>query len=281
MACLKETLWKPLDSFQDKNTVSSALIILNQPIDEKNEGFLKLLWSKSSVRLCADGAANRLYEWSIRHNFELNYVPDYICGDLDSLRPEVKEFYIKFGCKVVRLHNQDLTDFLKTLKFSINCLKNSKFDKDLFDNENCFKELNLKQVNFEYIYILCNFSGRLDHSLANLNTLYKINLVANNDKYVKIFMVSEESVTFLLNEGMNHIDLSNNRLCGTYCGLFPLNKASIVTTKGLKWNFTNQQCSFDDLISSSNEFDLTKNDNSSVFIETDNPILWTMSIQRI
>ena len=284
---LNETVWKPLDPFEENN-IPFVLIILNQPINENNEMHLKTLWSKSSVRLCADGAANRLYEWSRAQNLELNYIPDYICGDLDSLRFETMEFYSQNGCKIVRLHNQDLTDFYKTLKFTINCLKKLQFDHDLFEKRENFDELNLKQVNFKSIYIFCNFSGRLDHALANLNTLYKIMSNGNTDNYVNTYIISEESITFLLSKGLNCINLTNNEinksLLGTYCGMFPLNKPSKVTTNGLKWNLNNHLCSFDDLISSSNEFDLNNdnnNNNNFVYIETENPLLWTMSIKSV
>jgi thiamine pyrophosphokinase len=273
-----KTIWNPLNPFENETTIPFVLVILNQPINEDNEGYLRILWSKSCLRICADGAANRIYEWSARSNEELNYVPNYICGDLDSLRSEIGEFYKKHGTKIIRLHNQNYTDFHKTLKFSINCLKKSQFDKDLFENVDHFEDLNLKQESFKSIYIFCNFSGRVDHSIANLSTLYQIN-ASDIENIVNIFIVSEESITFLLNQGINSINFNQKKVLGSYCGIFPLNKPSIVTTDGLKWNFNNQLCSFDGLISSSNEFDLNKKD--AVYIETENPLLWTMSIKKI
>jgi thiamine pyrophosphokinase len=273
-----KTIWNPLNPFENETTIPFVLVILNQPINEDNEGYLRILWSKSCLRICADGAANRIYEWSARSNEELNYVPNYICGDLDSLRSEIGEFYKKHGTKIIRLHNQNYTDFHKTLKFSINCLKKSQFDKDLFENVDHFEDLNLKQESFKSIYIFCNFSGRVDHSIANLSTLYQIN-ASDIENIVNIFIVSEESITFLLNQGINSINFNQKKVLGSYCGIFPLNKPSIVTTDGLKWNFNNQLCSFDGLISSSNEFDL--NEKDAVFIETENPLLWTMSIKKI
>lgn len=272
-----ETNWKPLEPLENEVTIPFALIILNQPINESNEEYLKILWSKSSLRLCADGAANRLYEWSKRYNQHFNYIPNYICGDLDSLKFDVGEFYKNQGSKIVRLHNQNYTDFHKTLRFSINCLKKCEFDKDIFESFEHFKALNIKEVDFNSIYIFCNFSGRLDHAISNLSTLYQLNSASSSDTIMKMFIISENSITFLLNRGKNNIMFNKKEILGKYCGFFPLGKPSIVTTTGLKWNLNNQLCSFDSLVSSSNEYDF--NVNTPVFIETEHPLLWTMSVK--
>ena len=204
-----ETIWNPLNPFENETTIPFVLIILNQPINENNERYLRILWSKSCLRVCADGAANRVYEWSKRYYEELNYVPHYICGDLDSLRSEIGEFYKNNGTKIIRLHNQNYTDFHKTLKFSINCLKKSQFDEELFENVDHFQDLDLKRVNFNRVYIFCNLSGRVDHSIANLSTLYQINASSDADTTLNTYIISEESITFLLNCGINHINFNS------------------------------------------------------------------------
>ena len=58
------------------------------------------LWSQCWVKICADGGANRLYDGfisgsgsSANSTTVKNYIPDYITGDLDSLRNEVQQFY--------------------------------------------------------------------------------------------------------------------------------------------------------------------------------------------
>jgi hypothetical protein len=54
------------------------------------------LWNKFSYRVCADGACNRLYQ--TLNEVERNmYIPDAICGDLDSALPAVLDFY-RFDC---------------------------------------------------------------------------------------------------------------------------------------------------------------------------------------
>lgn len=86
-----------------------ALIILNQPF---RLPLLLRLWNSSQWHCCADGGANRLFDSfhtaeerskrvnQVRMEFsklilapELRYFPDLIIGDLDSIRPQVREYY--------------------------------------------------------------------------------------------------------------------------------------------------------------------------------------------
>jgi thiamine pyrophosphokinase len=54
---MSETIWKPFDPFIETPT--------NQPISDKSERYFTSLWSKASIRLCADGAANGLHNKDI------------------------------------------------------------------------------------------------------------------------------------------------------------------------------------------------------------------------
>lgn len=48
-------------------------------------------WNQFSTVVCADGAANRLYDYS--QSDKLKFLPHFIVGDLDSLKMNVAEFY--------------------------------------------------------------------------------------------------------------------------------------------------------------------------------------------
>jgi thiamine pyrophosphokinase len=60
-------------------------------------------WNECSKVVCADGGSNRLYDGianEFKHANESQieeirkiYCPHFIIGDLDSIRPEVAEFY--------------------------------------------------------------------------------------------------------------------------------------------------------------------------------------------
>ena len=60
----------------------------------------------AQLRIVADGGANQLYDalthWPIRNGARVqptDFVPDIIEGDLDSIRPDVREFYSRLGTR--------------------------------------------------------------------------------------------------------------------------------------------------------------------------------------
>src|SRR5579883_2120580 len=97
-----ETEWHPLEEL----TSNLALIILNQPIRDELDTEFERLWKRSVLKVCVDGGTNRLFEWCKRKNVAAeSYIPDVICGDLDSIESHLNEFYTKHGSKCVHLHN--------------------------------------------------------------------------------------------------------------------------------------------------------------------------------
>ena len=110
-----------------------ALIILNtehRSSKGRARDLFTHLWDEASVCVCADGAANRLHDaLSVERRAALraarippsehrsNQLPDVITGDLDSIRPEVLEFYEHLGVPVMREPEQDSHDFEKCLRW--------------------------------------------------------------------------------------------------------------------------------------------------------------------
>ncbi|CAM9946902.1 unnamed protein product [Phaeothamnion confervicola] len=90
-----------------------VLIILNS-VSAKQLPGLRQLWACTGLRLCADGGANRLHDHLPEPERGL-LVPDVIKGDLDSLRPDVREYYESRGAEVVEAEEQDNNDFEKCL----------------------------------------------------------------------------------------------------------------------------------------------------------------------
>lgn len=67
-----------------------ALLVLNleQNLRSETDEVLHRLWTKAKHRVLVDGGANSVYEHRYRYpNANL------ICGDFDSIREEVKQFY--------------------------------------------------------------------------------------------------------------------------------------------------------------------------------------------
>jgi hypothetical protein len=77
----------------------------------------------ASTRLCADGGANRLYDQlpSMLPNLSpeaarLSCLPDLIKGDMDSVRKDVRSFYLQHNVALIDLSSdQDTTDLTKCL----------------------------------------------------------------------------------------------------------------------------------------------------------------------
>jgi len=87
-----------------------ALIILNQPF---RLPLLFRLWKSSQWHCCADGGANRLFDSFDTAEERNKYFPDLITGDLDSIRPQVREYYSSYGVPVIQDNDQDSTDLMK------------------------------------------------------------------------------------------------------------------------------------------------------------------------
>ena len=196
--------WEPFNSFSPSSLQPSknALVVLNQPIN----GFNKLIhfWNNSIVRICVDGGLDRLLDWISQHEktAQQSLVPDYICGDLDSVNEATKKLFEERGAKSIRLYNQDATDFQKTLKFVVElCL----VELPVLKGEQLVEN---KLANIENIFCFCEFGGRLDHSLANLSSLYEASL-SSEKRCFNTFIIGSESITFLLHVGINIVYVDN------------------------------------------------------------------------
>jgi len=94
------------------------------------------LFRDGDVILCADGGANYAYEMGV--------MPAAIIGDLDSIRPEVKEFYETCPVRFQKYPpRKDFTDMQLVLSAAL-------------------------ELGAEEIILLGTLGKRLDHTLANL-----------------------------------------------------------------------------------------------------------------
>ena len=126
------------DNVDDNNDNEMvALVILNTPIPMRSAIF-PYLWETTSFRVCADGGANRLYEYSHSTNNSHDnnnddkddennnnnnkdrhclYIPDLIIGDLDSIQSHVRTYYETIhGVPVICHDDQNYNDLDKSLQ---------------------------------------------------------------------------------------------------------------------------------------------------------------------
>ena len=105
--------------------------------------------------------------------------------------------------------------------------------------------------------------------MANLETLTRAPAILS----LPVYLISSLGISWLLPAGRHQIQSAGVVTETTNCGLIPLDGPAVVTTEGLKWNLAGGVLRFGELVSTSNGFDVTRD---QVTVTTDAPLLWTM-----
>lgn len=230
-----------------------VLIVLNYHLPS----FAPVLWQQVRLRVCSDGGANRLFDdlpdllpHEDKESVRRRYKPDVIIGDLDSLRPDVREFYSNLGTTVVdQSYDQDTTDFEKCINFILSSTPEPEAVK-------------LK------LLVVGALGGRFDHVAGHINALYKFSTV-------RVVLLSDESLMYLLPYGYFHEISLNTTFEGPHCGLIPFGTTSeTTTTTGLQWNLNETKMAFGSLVSTSN---LLLGDLVTVI--SDVHLVWTVALR--
>ncbi|AMD21701.1 HFL155Wp [Eremothecium sinecaudum] len=242
----------------------SCLILLNQRISIEREVLFKL-WEANTIHVCADGGANRLYEFFNNDGLRAKYIPTYIVGDMDSLNPEVKNYYEARGTIVVVQETQYANDFMKSttitsLHFNLPALPKILQSKnyDLVNGiDKIFNEARRLSWDDEPIHmvVLNAIEGRFDQTIQSIAQLYRL---ARDHKYFKVSYITPNDMILLLPANGVWLSFTSNfrdEILGN-CGILPLaGSCTLRSTKGLKWDVTNWNTSIlGGKISSSNRF---------------------------
>ncbi|PWN27926.1 thiamine pyrophosphokinase [Jaminaea rosea] len=116
----------PVSSGPDASTSQYALILLNQPIVQHQRRLFSRLWRNATLRVCADGGANRLRKAFHSHSSSSSPsssstdsvpLPHVIVGDLDSLTPSTRSFYSSRGVEISERPSQYATDLQKAIQY--------------------------------------------------------------------------------------------------------------------------------------------------------------------
>ena len=244
-------------------TPKTALILLNAPLGNDGNNspspLLERLWEIADVRICADGGANRLYALQRQ-----DWVPDMIRGDLDSLKPAVRDYYQLQGVSMECNPDQDSNDLDKSLTAAIR-------------QEGCRRCL-----------VYGAFGGRFDQEMGCFQALYKW---ASTPDEPSIWLYDDHTTACLLYQDCeNHIQLAlpaaadddneiNSSVVGEgpTCGLIPLGApCEFVTTTGFQWNLSHQPTAFGGLVSTSNRIVYAA--AQPVTVVTSAPLIFTAQV---
>ncbi len=169
-------------------------IIASGPL--KNKEYHKDLLKDFDIYICADGGSNTIKEIGI--------TPDYIVGDLDSIKDSVYQFFKKNDkTKIIKDTDQDKTD----LELAIDLAK---------------------KLDPKEIIIFCAIGNRIDHTLANIYCLDKI------DTKIKSKIVDGKTTIKLLKKDYG---FSCNK--EDIISVIPISDVSNLNYSGFKWNVKN------------------------------------------
>ena len=271
------------------------LVILNQPIE--NLDLLCHVWGRCRIRVCADGGANRLYDalGSVgadrRSSFvggphrrapsELtaNQLPNAVCGDLDSLRPDVRKYYSTRGVAITVDRDQNSTDMTKAIA----------------------KLAELRPQPVAEIVVLGTIAGRVDHGLGILHEMLR---QQQQHQHRRLWLMSQGSLSFILPPGLNEIaasskssvlprgtagylqpleaanksTISSDHDAGTDkvpcdVGIVPIYGPACITTTGLKWDVVDWPTEMGGQVSTSNQLA-----SDCATVRTDHAVLFTMAL---
>ncbi|KJZ78684.1 hypothetical protein HIM_02075 [Hirsutella minnesotensis 3608] len=248
--------WHPAKLLQDRDSSPDfALLVLNQPL--KNSANLRRLWKNSTVRVAADGGANRLHELSSFRGKFSNL--QAIIGDLDSLAPSVRDFYSSqpVPAKVIHDADQESTDFGKAV--------------------NWIRKTHPESLD---IVALGGIGGRVDQGISQLHHLYLFH-PGHDYSMGRVHLLSGHSLTFLLKAGTHRIQVKEDgedAVFGKHVGILPLQEPSVISTKGLEWDVSNWETKIGGRLSTSNHI---LPQTRYVEVETTKDVLFTIALRQV
>lgn len=206
--------------------------------------------------------------------------PTTIIGDLDSIHPTIKSHYESHGVNVIYHHDDYSTDFTKALRY----IRANTAEILSSSSSSSTTHQQYKESDSLSILILGGLGGRVDQAFSQIHHLYSNSTIplsstsssstegdrkeGKNGNEGALYLVSEESITFILHPGKNVIrtpgvkraDLSVSTTSGEEeeylleenVGIIPLSGPERITTKGFQWDVESWETEIGGQISTSN-----------------------------
>ncbi|KAE8150232.1 thiamine pyrophosphokinase [Aspergillus avenaceus] len=265
--------WDPTQYFRQEHTSPFALLILNQPINERAYNVLK---EHAKLTVCADGGANHFYEMmKARGRENIGQIPNTIIGDLDSIHADIRAHYEKLGVHVLEDADQYSTDFTKCLRYL------SSYRAELTGQPREALD----------VLILGGLGGRVDQAFSQISHLYSMSRTfssnaeeggSEGNPLGNLYLISEESITFILHPGENVIRTpgANRPGCGAEghlleenVGIIPLSGPARITTSGFQWDVEDWRTEIGGQLSTSNHIRA-----DVVSVKSAVPVLFTLEL---
>ena len=274
------TTWYPADIFSNSpiGYRNFGLVVLNQPLNG-NIDFYVQVWKNAVYHVGADGGANYVYDLNGSRQKSKNVLNlDTIIGDLDSLRPDVKEYWHSRGSEIIYDPDQYSTDLTKAVKY----VKTFEIpsEGEVSPSKNKARASDLQKIkdgpHIKDIVCLGGLGGRVDQGMS---TLHHLHIFQKESNYAsgKMFLLSSQAITFVLKSGKHKIKVRETSPCmglGKNIGIIPLKGLSRITTEGLQWDVTDWPTEFGGQISTSNYVK-----DEWVIVETTNDVLFTIDLE--
>ena len=194
---------------------------------------------------------------------------DAICGDLDSIRPDVRDYFAGKGVNILLDADQYSTDLTKCLRYIREEGRTSTEVKVEGNGPNAGF-----QKKYLDIAIFGGLGGRADQAFSQLHHLY---VSAHEEPTVSkgdLYLITPESIVFLLEQGLNKIHTPlDTGFFKENVGIIPVAKPSVITTRGLEWDVTKWPTEFGFQISTSNHIKA-----DIVEVETTERVLFTLEL---
>lgn len=201
--------------------------------------FFDKIWVKSRTKICVDSSANRVHDFFKQKRIR-PISPDFVVGSLENIKSEVKTCFRR--SRFVKDSDNQVSDVDKAIKLAV---RESK----------------------DPIILLGAFGGRFDHSANNIFAPLRF-------RNSRIWMIDDNNLgtwIFPDDEGIR----TPMKFTTDVCGVLPIYRPAIVSSKGLLWDMDKLNMNIGDFISSSNSIKAKQ-----VKLKTDVPVFWMNQMKK-